>query len=146
MVETLTTFTEDDIAIGPVLGPEYRASQRWAESITEKLDENELRPLIDQIGKDIADKLWDAARDSIIYDTECNASGHIRYMVEQTVQALLTGEKWAMERYPYANYAKGEAIRKAVAVHGGEELLMRRIADLEAEITKRDDTIQFLRR
>jgi hypothetical protein len=51
-----------------------------------------------------------------------------------------------MQRYPYADYSRGEEIRKAVAKHGGDELLMRRIADLEAEVAKQKETIDWLRR
>lgn len=139
------TFTDEDIAIGPVLGPEYRASQRFVEGVMASYREEHLEPLLKMISDAVADKLWDTARDWLLADTETNAAGAIRYMVEQTVEALLTGKQWAMERYPYADYSKGEEIRAAVAKHGGDELLMRRIADLEAEIAKRDETIRFLR-
>ena len=138
-------FTDEDIAIGPVLGPEYRASQRFAEGVMKDFQENDLAPIIKMVVDQVQDKLWDSARDWLLQDTETNVSGAVRYMVEQTVEALLTGKQWAMERYPYADYSKGEEIRAAVAKHGGDELLMMRIADLEATIAKRDDTIRFMR-
>jgi hypothetical protein len=140
------TFTDDDIAIGPVLGPEYRASLRWSEEITSKLDPEQIKPIIDKAADDLRDAIWTATCDHLLSDTEHNAAGAVRFMVEQTVQALLTGKEWAMQRYPYADYAKGEEIRAAVAKHGSDELLMRRIADLEAELAKKEETIQWLRR
>ena len=140
------TFTDEDIALGPVLGPEYRASQRFAEGVMKDFQDEHLQPLMKIIADEVQDKLWDVARDRLLQDTETNVHGAVRDMVEQTINALLTGKEWAMQRYPYADYSKGEEIRKAVAVHGGDELLMRRIADLETEVAKKEETIQWLRR
>ena len=140
------TFTDEDIAIGPVLGPEYRASQRFAEGVMADFQEEHLQPIIKMVADQVQDKLWDVARDWLLQDTETNVQGAVRDMVNQTVDALLTGNEWAMQRYPYADYSRGEEIRKAVAKHGGDELLMRRIADLEAEVAKQKETIDWLRR
>jgi len=140
------TFTDEDIAIGPVLGPEYRASQRFAEGVMAEFQEEHLQPIIKMVADQVQDKLWDVARDWLLQDTETNVQGAVRDMVNQTVDALLTGKEWAMQRYPYADYSRGEEIRKAVAQHGGDELLMRRIADLEAEVAKQKETIDWLRR
>ena len=140
------TFTADDIAISPILGPEYRASQRFAEGIMRDFRNEDLEPFIKSFVDQVQDKLWDTCRDWLLDDTETNVAGAVRDMVEQTVNALLTGKEWAMSRYPYADYSKGEEIRAAVAKHGGDKLLMDRIADLEATIAKRDEIIEFLRR
>lgn len=140
------TFTDDDISVGPVLGPEYRASLRMAEAMLAKFDAEHLKPLVDKVADEFRDKLWDDVREYLLMDTEQNVSGAVRDMVEQTVQALLTGKEWAMKRYPYADYNKGKDIREAVAAHGSDELLMKRIADLEAELAKKEETIQWLRR
>lgn len=142
----LTDFTDEDIAIGPTLGPEYCASNRLAEAMLEKFSVEHMKPLVDKVADEFRNKLWDDVRDWLLTDTEQNVAGSVRYMVEQTVQALLTGTEWAMERYPYANYAKGEDIRRAVAKHGSEKLLMARIADLEAELAKAKETISWMRR
>lgn len=139
------TFTEQDTTIGPVLGPEYRASERFAAGVMKDFQEEHLQPIIKMISDQVNDKLWDVARDWLLTDTEINVAGAVRYMVRQTVDALLTGKQWAMDQYPYADYSRGEDIRKAVAAHGSDELLMRRIADLEEELVKRDETIRFLR-
>ena len=140
------TFTDEDIAVGPVLGPEYRASQRFAEGVMKGFQDEHLQPLMKIIADEVQDKLWDVARDWLLQDTETNVHGAVRDMVEQTINALLTGKEWAMQRYPYADYSKGEEIRKAVAKYGSDELLMRRIADLESEIAKKEETMQWLRR
>lgn len=140
------TFTDDDIAMGPDLGPEYRASQRFAEGVMKGFQEDHLEPIIKMIADQVQDKLWGTARDWLLQDTETNVHGAVRYMVEQTIEALLTGKEWAMQRYPYADYTKGEEIRKAVAKHGSDTLLMARIADLEAELAKAKETINRRRR
>ena len=140
------TFTDEDIAIGPVLGPEYRASQRFAEGVMADFQEEHLQPIIKMVADQVQDKLWDVARDWLLQDTETNVQGAVRDMVNQTIDALLTGKEWAMQRYPYADYTRGEEIRKAVAKHGADDLLMARIADLEAEIAKQKETIDWLRR
>ena len=140
------TFTDDDIAIGRDLGPEYRASQRFAEGVMKGFQDEHLQPLMKIIADEVQDKLWDVARDWLLQDTETNVHGAVRDMVNQTIDALLTGKEWAMQRYPYADYTRGEEIRKAVAKHGADDLLMARIADLEAEIAKQKETIDWLRR
>ncbi len=140
------TFTEEDIALGPMLGPEYGASNRMAEAMLEKFQAEHLKPLVDKVADEFRDKLWDDVRDWLLADTEQNVAGAVREMVEQTIVALMTGKEWAMQRYPFAKYSKGEDIRKAVAQHGGEPLLMARIADLEAELKRANETIQWMRR
>lgn len=140
------TFTDSDIAIGPVLGPEYAASRRFAEGVMKDFQEEHLQPIVKMVADAVQEKLWDTTRDWLLADTETNVEGAVRYMVRQTVDALLTGKDWAMRQYPYADYKRGEEIRAAVAKHGGDELLMKRIADLEIGIAKRDETIKFLRR
>lgn len=139
-------FNESDAEEYPALGPAYFASQRFAGRLMEGFREEHLQPIVKMIADAVSDKLWDDARDYLLSDTENNVAGAVREMVEQTVEALLTGKEWAMNRYPYADYSKGEEIRAAVAKHGGDKLLMARIADLEATIAKRDETISFLRR
>ena len=66
--------------------------------------------------------------------------------MERTVTALLTGEAWAMQQYPMSQYHDGEAIRKAVAQHGGEPLLTARIADLEKEVARLTESLKWYSR
>ena len=145
-MSALTDFTEADEAISPVLGPEHGASRRLSEAMLDKFDCEHLRPLIDKAADEFRDKLWGDVTDWLLQDAELNVAGAVRSMVEQTVVALLTGKQWAMDRYPFADYAKGEDIRRAVAGHGSDRLLMARISDLEAELSKANQTIDWLRR
>lgn len=145
-IEALVRFTEDDEAISPVLGPEYKASNRLAEAMFAKFDAEHLKPLIDKAADEFRDKLWDDVRDWCLQDAELNVAGAIRDMVEQTVTALLTGKQWAMQRYPYADYSKGEEIREAVAKHAGDTLLAKRVAELEEKIERQKQVIEHMRR
>lgn len=141
-----STFTQDDINVGPILGPEYRASTRMAEAMLAKFSAEHMKPLVDEFADTFREKLWDDVRDWLLSDTEMNIASEVRHMVEQTIQALLTGEEWAMKRYPFADYSKGEKVRAAVAKHGGDELLMRRIADIEKELRRVREQLEWARR
>ena len=83
---------------------------------------------------------------SILDDAESNVAANVHDMVNQTIMALLTGEEWAMKLYPFADYGNGESVRKAVAKHGSDPLLLARIADLEKEVAQLKETIAWLRR
>lgn len=145
--ENAIIFSDEDTnsPYASSLGPEYFASNRLAEAMMAKFDADHLKPLVDKVAEEFRDKLWSDVVDYLVADTEQNVAGAIRNMVNQTVRALLTGEEWAMQRYPYADYMDGEKIRKAVAKHGGDTLIARRITDLEAEVAKNLETIKYLR-
>lgn len=80
-----------------------------------------------------------------IFTVDDLLQAHIVNMCERTVRALLTGEEWAMKQYPLSKYHDGEAVRAAVAKHGGEPLLMMRIAELEATVKRLEDIQRTLR-
>lgn len=144
MNNDLVKFTDGDL--NSPLSPVYHASFRLAESITEKFNIEHLKPIVDKAADEFRDKLWTDITDHLLSDTEYNIANSVIYMVEQTVTALLTGNEWAMNNYPYANYTKGEEIRKAVAAHGSERLLMDRIKDLEEKLERAQETIDWLRK
>lgn len=139
------TFTSEDEAAPPILGPEYYASNRLAEAMLAKFDAEHIKPIIEKAADEFREKLWDDVRDWLLADTEQNVAGAVRDMVGQTIDALLTGKEWAMQRYPFADYCRGEEIRAAVCKHAGDAVLARRIKELEETVAKRDDTIRTLR-
>jgi len=141
-----TQFDDEDTTgqFASSLGPEYFASNRLAEAMLAKFDAEHLKPLVDKAADEFRDKLWHDVTDYLLADTEQYVAGAVAHMVEQTVQALLTGKEWAMQRYPYADYSKGEEIRAALAPLVGDTLLARRVADLEAENARQRETISFL--
>lgn len=124
----------DDITGHPgfeSLGPAYYAARRMAEAVMQGSDESPFKAVADKCLDEIRGKVYDYVETHLLGDLEINIQGHVARMVDDTVQALLTGQAWAMERYPYHAYNRGEEVRAAVAKHGGDRLLMARIADLE---------------
>ena len=151
MIETI--FTDADIARGsshPALGPEYFAAKSFMDRFAAGWQEEHLKPLAESITKEVTDrirdKLWDDMRDYLISDTEINAQGAIYSMVNDTVKALLSGEKWALERYPLAKRFEAEKIRAAIAKHIPDEIAKARIADLEAKIEGLEKSLEWARR
>lgn len=143
-------FTAEDIAgaeAHPPLGPEYFAARRFMERFVAGWQDEHLKPLADEITKEVTDRIrervWDDFRDYLLQDTEVNAQGAIRHMVQSTVEALLSGEKWAMERYPLANNYSAQKVRAAIAEHIGDEIAARRIAELEAEVKRLEERLAY---
>ncbi len=141
-------FTEQDLdqAKGyDVLGPAYFAARRIAEQIMAGVEVEPLKVVATKCADQMRDAVYEYVEDSMRSDLETNLQGHIRKMVERTVFALLTGEEWAMRQYPLSQSYDGAAIRAAVAKHGGEPLLMQRIAELEADVTRLQEDLRWYR-
>lgn len=124
------------------LGPGYYAARRVAETVMRGSDTEPFKEIADKCADEIRAKVYDLIETWMLSDLEINIQGHISRMVDDTVQALLTGQPWAMERYAYHAYSRGEEVRAAVAKHGGEPLLMKRIADLELENTRLRESLK----
>jgi hypothetical protein len=146
-------FTEDHLSEGekhPTLGPIYFAARDFMERTMSGFEEEHLKPLVDLVSKAatsaIEEKLWDHVRDSLLVDTGYNAQGFIRDAVDSTVKALLTGEKWALARYPLASRYEADKIRAAIAAHIPDEIARLRIADLEEEIKSLKENLEWARR
>ena len=150
MTTAYSAEVTDEANKHPTLGAEYfdarEAAERflahWQTEHAEELATAIMKPVLDIV----QEKVWDAFRDFLLMDTEQNIQGYMRDMVERTVRALLTGEQWALKQYPMAQYHDGEKIREAVAKHGGEPLLMARIADLEKEVARLTESLRYARR
>ncbi len=145
-------FTEHDLAEGlanPTLGPEYFAARSFMERTMRGFQDEHLKPLADAVTKTVTDqiteKVWEAVQDSLLIDAEYNVQNTIWRMVNETVKALLSGEKWAMTRYPLASRYDAERVRAAIAKHIPDELAQARIADLEAEIKRLQEQLEWRR-
>lgn len=128
-----------------VLGPAYFAGRRIAEAATTHLTPEALRPIVKKAADDLYEQLLNAVEASIMFDTESNVQGSIRRMVDQTVQAILDGKAWALERYPFANDHDGKAIREAIFAQCGDRLESARIADLEADVARLTQSLEWRR-
>ena len=142
-------FTVEELAFGeqhPALGPEYEGARNAAEAFMAKFEAEHFKPLVDQFADAFRDKLWSDLSDWLIGDTESNLQSEMRRMIEGTVNALLSGEQWALNRYVMSGYHDGEKIRKAVALHIEEEVAKARITDLEKEVTRLREQLEWARR
>jgi len=140
MVEP-AAFTDDELAFGEqhtVLGPAYKAAQDSAEKFMAGFEAEHFKPLIEKFADDFRDKLWDDLKDYLLVDVESNLQGDLWRSVDATINALLTGQRWALNRYVLAQERYGEApqVRAAIAGHCGDEIQAQRIAELEEEVAK----------
>lgn len=145
-------FTNEDIEFGeqhPVLGPEYSAARSFMERFAESFRDEHLEPFMDVVVKNITDRIQEKARESLLdfllQDTEYNAQNAIRSMVNDTVKALLSGERWALERYPLAARYEAEKVRAAIAAHIPDDLAKARIADLEKQVSDLQRSLEWAR-
>ena len=118
------------------LGPAYYAARRAAEALMKNAEKSPFQEVAKSAADEVRARVYDYVENHILSDLECNIQGHINRMVDDTIEALLTGQPWAMERYPHNAHRRGEEIRAAIAKHGGEPLLMARIVDLEKEVER----------
>lgn len=145
-------FTAEDVEFAeqnPVLGAEYSAARRFMEGFAESFREEHLQPFTDEIVKTITDKVrervWEDFNNYLLMDTEYNAQGAIYRMVNDTVKALLSGEKWAMAHYPLAARYDAEKVRAAIASHIPDAIAKARIADLEKQVSDLQERLDWAR-
>ena len=140
---------QEDIDEGlknPVLGPHYFAARRIAEQTMAKFEAEHFRPMVEQFVAEFRDALWPQFEDNLLFDTEMNLQGTIWRQVDGSVQALLSGEKWALERYALGSRYDQQKVREAIAAHIPAELQNARIADLEAELAETKRALEIERR
>jgi hypothetical protein len=130
----MSGITDEDVAEAQnyeVLGPGYFAARRVAEKLMAGTESAPLQKVAEKVTQDICDAVYEYCEDHLRSDLESNLQSHLQNMLDDTVKALLTGEQWAMNRYPLSQQYDAVDVRAAIAKHGGEPLLMARIADLE---------------
>lgn len=125
--------------------PEWTRAHALTEKVMAQFQAEHFKPLLKTIADHVTEHLWDIFRDSIIEDTEQNIAGHIRYRVEESVKALLSGNEWAIKKYALAGYDP-DGIRKAIAAHIPKEIQDLRMKELEAENKRLREAIDLERR
>lgn len=123
----------DEGAKTPILGPAYFDAGAVAARMIEKLGAELFEPLLKDFSKQFYSKLLDDTQVFLLNDVEVNIQGEIWRAVDATVRALLSGEKWAVERYALGDRYEAATIREAIAKHIPAELQDKRVADLVAE-------------
>jgi len=145
-------FTEDDHEFGEehaVLGAEYKAAQQaserflkhWQEEHAEQLAEAIITPVLNSA----KEQVWDAFRDWLLMDAEYNAASTMRSMVEDSVRALIGGREWANVKYIKPGAYGSEEVRKTLAKMYSDEIKDARIADLEKEVARLEESLRFAR-
>ena len=139
-----------DAEKNPTLGAEYFAAREaaerflshWQEEHAEKLAEEIMKPVLDAV----KDRVWDAFRDWLLIDTEYNIHGAMTRMVEDSVKALIGGDKWANVKYISPEGYRTEKVRETLAKLYSDEIKDGRIADLEKEVARLEESLRFARR
>lgn len=144
----MQTFSQEFIDEGakrPVLGPAYFDARAVAKRIMEGFQADQFEPVLKSLVDEAYSKLLDAVQSHLMSDAEINIQGEIWRMVDASVKALLTGERWALERHALGDRYDHDKLREAVAKHVPVELQDKRIADLEAEVKRLADDNRSLR-
>lgn len=133
----------------PNLGAEYFAAREaaerflsvWKEEHAEHLAQEIMKPVLNAV----QERVWDAFRDFLLSDTEQNAQGEMCRMVEDSVRALIGGEKWANVKYISPEGYRTEKVRETLAKLYSDEIKDGRIADLEKEVERLSANLRFYR-
>ena len=125
------------------LGPAYFAARRVAEQLMKGAESDPFQKVASKVIDQIRDAVYEYVEDHIRSDMESNLQSHLVDKIDSTVAALLTGNEWAMSRYPLSKRYDAVEVRAACAKHGGEPLLMARIADLEKRVSELTESLRF---
>lgn len=124
------------------LEPEYTRAQAFSEKLLKEFEAEHFKPIIKKLTDAVGEALWDMVRDSLIDDTSRNVAGHIQDRIESSIEALLGGKEWAIKKYVLEGYDR-DKIREAVAQSIPNELQDLRIKDLEKEVTRLKESLEF---
>jgi acylphosphatase len=108
-----------------------------------KFQEEHFKPLVDDFAEKFRDKLWSDITASFLSDTESNLQGEIRNVLDGTIQALLSGKGWMINRFPLAQYYDGKDIRQAIFDQCRDQLTDARVTDLETEVSRLREQLRF---
>lgn len=129
----------------PILGPHYFEARDVATAITDKFEAEHFEPLAKKFAHELYTQALESFQDFLMADATINVQDRIRRMVDDTVNALLAGERWALDRYPLTAMYDGDRVRKAIAAHVPAELQDKRIAALEEEVKRLTENLRYAR-
>jgi len=133
----------------PSLGAEYFAAREaasrflahWRDEHAEHLAEEITKPILDAV----RERVLDAFRDWLLADAEYNAHMTMTRMVEDSVRALIGGERWANLKYISPEGYRTEKVRETLAKLYSDEIKDGRIADLEREVERLKQSLRWAR-
>lgn len=138
-------LTDKDFAYAakyPGLGPHYWPAQRIVEAALKPLTSDDAKVIAERVATEIYQQIVDATQDALWQDAEMNLQNKMWHMVDEVVRAILSGNSDLISRYAIGNRYDCEAVRKAVASHIPQEIMVARIADLEYENERLKDALQ----
>jgi hypothetical protein len=136
----------DKAAEHPTLGPHYFAARDAAEKFMADFEAENFSPLLKKAAETFMETMQESLENWLLSNVESNLQGTIWRQIDESVKALLSGERWALERYALGERYDCEKIRVAVAKHIPSELQDKRIADLEAENKRLREDLAWHRR
>lgn len=141
-------FTHEHIEkSNEVLSPAYFYSRDAAERFMRDFEAEHFKPMLEKFVKEFHDELWPKLSEYLASDTTYNLHAQMWQQVDATVEALMSGHQWALDRYCLnCKYGNGEEIRKAVAAHVAKEHQDARVVDLEKQVATLKEELAFLRR
>jgi uncharacterized protein (UPF0297 family) len=146
MSEAITDADIQDSAEYPTLGPAYYSARRFAEEFVSGAEGEQFKPVVEKIVNDLHDELWTRVSENMVYSVESAVQAHIWQTVDSIVGYLLSGEKWAMEKYALGTRYECDKIRAAIAAHIPKELQDARIADMEDELKRLRSDLEWARK
>lgn len=127
------------------LGPNYFAGRKIAEEFMAKFEAEHFKPLIDKFTEQFREAMWEQVQDALMSDTENNIQHAIWHQVDRSVNDLLSGVKWAQDKYILGTRYDCDKIRAAIAAHIPKEIQDQRIVDLETELAEVKKSLEFAR-
>lgn len=136
----------DKAAEHPTLGPHYFVARDVAEKFMAGFEPEHFEPVIKKAADDLYGALHERLESWLMSDVENNLQGTIWRQIDESVKALLSGQRWALERYLLGPKYEHDKIREAVAKVIPEELQNARIKDLEEEVEQLRKDLEWMRR
>lgn len=140
-------FTDEDRqSQNPSLGPHYFAARRVVFQAISALSADDAKDLAGVIAGQVYERIQEVTEASLWTDAELNLQGKMWSMVDEIIKGILGGDRSAMERYALGERYRCEEVRKAIAAHIPQEIMVARIADLEVENKRLQDELSWERK
>ena len=128
------------------LGPHYFAARQVAEKFMEEFQNEHFEPLAKKFADEMYDKVRERLEDFLLGDTESNLHSFMWHHIDESVKALLSNQKWAIERYALGERYDHGKIRETLAALIPVELQEARLKDLMEENEQLRKDNEWLRR
>jgi hypothetical protein len=129
-----------------VLGPNYFAAREAAEKFMEQFQAEHFAPLLKKAADEFYSQMQGSLESFLLSDVESNIQGTIWRQIDDSVKAILSGQQWALTKYMLGERYDCDKVREAVAKVVPKELQDARVADLEAEVVRLKEALDWARR